>query len=136
MKTLTTRKVHQWAAGLSAAVGGLVLAASGHALAQDPPAANGSSRPATETEPVSGKALFQHRCGVCHGPGGMGTALLSRTREVALLEARSDLAAAYVVLVSRQGFGNMPALTRGELSDEQLDAIAEYLAAGPHEPAR
>ena len=33
----------------------------------------------------------------------------------------------------RQGIGNMPAIPRGEVSDEELRQIAEYLAAGPHE---
>ena len=73
---------------------------------------------------------------MCHGPNGMGTGLLARTREVALLEARDTLPAQFVLVAARQGIGNMPAIPRGELSDAELQAIADYLAAGPHrEPA-
>jgi len=121
------------------ALAGLMLAATGHAFAQGPATAGespASSASAQSAEPHDGKALYDHRCSVCHGASGMGTLLLSRRRPVALLEARDDLAAPYVVLAARQGIGNMPALPRGELSDEQLDAIAEYLAAGPHEAAQ
>ena len=79
-----------------------------------------------------GEALYVEHCASCHGPNGMGTGLLGRTRPVALLEARGDLAAQYVILAARNGIGNMPAIPRGEVSDEQLQAIADYLAAGPH----
>jgi len=119
------------------ALGGLMLAAAtGHAFAQGPATADESPASSAIAEPQDGKALYDHRCSVCHGARGMGTLLLSRRRPVALLEARDDLVAPYVVLAARQGIGNMPALPRGELSDEQLNAIAEYLAAGPHEAAQ
>lgn len=62
----------------------------------------------------------------------MGTGLLGRTREVAVLEARDNLTAPFVTLAVRQGIGNMPAIARGEVSDAELQAIADYLAAGPH----
>ena len=35
---------------------------------------------------------------------------------------------AFVVTVARAGIGNMPAIPRGEASDAQLKAIADYLA--------
>ena len=38
------------------------------------------------------------------------------------------------MLAARRGIGNMPAIPRGEVSDEQLDLIADWLAAGPHQP--
>jgi len=66
----------------------------------------------------------------------MGTGLLGRRVQPALLEARDNLPAAYVVMAARQGIGNMPAIPRGEVSDADLKAIADYLAAGPHEAAR
>lgn len=85
---------------------------------------------------TGGEALYVEYCAMCHGPNGMGTGLLGRTREVALLEQRGDLAAPFVVLAARNGIGNMPAIPRGELGDAELQAIADYLAAGPHEVAR
>jgi mono/diheme cytochrome c family protein len=62
----------------------------------------------------------------------MGTGLLARRMEVAELEQRDNLPAAYVVQAARRGIGNMPAIPRGEVSDEELQLIAEYLAAGAH----
>lgn len=82
---------------------------------------------------TGGEALFVQHCISCHGPNGMGTGLLGRTRPVALLEARDNLPAAYVVLAARNGIGNMPAIPRGEVADAELQAIADYLASGPHQ---
>ncbi len=82
-----------------------------------------------------GEALYVVKCAMCHGPNGMGTGLLARTRPVALLEERDNLTAPYVILAARNGIGNMPAIPRGEVSDEDLQAIADYLAAGPHPQA-
>lgn len=83
-----------------------------------------------------GEALYVEHCISCHGPNGMGTGLLERRQDEGLLELRDNLPAAYVVQAARRGIGNMPAIPRGEVSDEQLQAIAEYIAAGPHEVAR
>lgn len=84
---------------------------------------------------TGGEALYLEHCMHCHGPNGMGTGLLGRRTSPALLEQRDNLAAAYVVLAARRGIGNMPAIPRGEVSDEALKAIADYLAAGPHPAA-
>jgi mono/diheme cytochrome c family protein len=102
-------------------------------------AAGGMPQPLTlaqRPQATGGEALYVEHCAMCHGPNGMGTGLLGRTRPEALLEARGNLPAAYVVLAARQGVGNMPAIPRGELSDADLQAVADYLAAGPHEAAR
>ena len=82
---------------------------------------------------TGGEALYVEHCAMCHGPNGMGTGLLGRVRDQALLEERGGLAAAFVVVAARSGIGNMPAIPRGELPDQDLQAIADYLAAGPHE---
>lgn len=82
-----------------------------------------------------GEALYIEHCMHCHGPNGMGTGLLARRVEPALLEARDNLPAQYVIVAARQGIGNMPPIPRGEVSDADLQAIADYLAAGPHSPA-
>lgn len=81
-----------------------------------------------------GEAAYVEYCIMCHGPNGMGTGLLQRRgRPEALLEKRGDLVAAFVILAARNGIGNMPPVPRGEVSDEDMQAIADYLAAGPHE---
>ncbi len=81
---------------------------------------------------TGGEALYVEHCIMCHGPNGMGTGLLGRRMDEPLLEARDNLPAQYVVQAARRGIGNMPAIPRGEVSDAQLQAIADYLSAGPH----
>ncbi len=78
-----------------------------------------------------GKALYREKCAMCHNKTGMGTGLLARRVQVAELLLRADLNATYVAQVARVGIGNMPAIPRGEVSDEQLNAIAAYLAIPP-----
>ena len=79
-----------------------------------------------------GKQLFRQKCAMCHGPVGMGTGLLARRMkpEVAQLEMRDDLSAAYVERAARVGVLNMPPITRGDASDAQLASIAQYLSKG------
>jgi mono/diheme cytochrome c family protein len=66
---------------------------------------------------------------------GMGTVLLSRRVEAreAELENRDNLTAPYVILAARRGIGNMPPIPPGEVSDEELNLIAVYLAKGTGE---
>ncbi|HWW63835.1 MAG TPA: cytochrome c [Sphingomonadaceae bacterium] len=82
-------------------------------------------------QPAAGAALFQARCGYCHLAGGTGTMMLERRlgKDDALLVKRTDLNAAYVKMVVRNGLNSMPALTRVEVPDDQLDRIAAYLAS-------
>lgn len=75
-----------------------------------------------------GKALYKEKCVMCHDKTGMGTGILSRRVKVAELLLRNDLNADFVVTAARAGIGNMPAIPRGEVSDVQLKAIADYLA--------
>lgn len=86
-----------------------------------------------------GVALFSNLCGACHLAGGMGTNLLTKQRvilgeppERGLLENRKDLTQNYVKIIVRRGRMAMPSLTRVEVTDAELDAIAAYLGkAGP-----
>lgn len=84
---------------------------------------------------TGGEALYIEHCMHCHGPNGMGTGLLERRVDKGLLEARGNLPAQYVVVAARQGIGNMPPIPRGEVTDDELRLIAEYIAAGPHPAA-
>lgn len=89
-----------------------------------------------ETRAPAGEQQFVELCGMCHRANGMGTGLLMRRLppEQAQLEARDNLTADFVKLVVRRGVVNMPPLSKAEVSDEALDAIAGYLAEGPHTP--
>ena len=76
--------------------------------------------------------LFVEKCSMCHRQSGMGTVLLARRMkpDVAMLEKRDDLTEDYIIQAARTGIGNMPRITRGEVSDAQLKTIAQYLAKG------
>lgn len=80
----------------------------------------------THTEP---QALYEEKCGMCHQANGMGTTLLSRRfdAEQALLENRRDLQAEFIRTAVRSGFNNMFPISRGEVSDAQLESIVSYL---------
>jgi len=86
-----------------------------------------------------GAALFTEKCAMCHRVMGMGTVLLTRRRDAATaqLEKRSDLTVEFVTAAARAGLGNMPRISRGEVSDADLAAIAAWLAvpAVPTAPA-
>jgi mono/diheme cytochrome c family protein len=82
--------------------------------------------------------LYVEKCSMCHRQMGMGTVILARRMDpkVARLEARDDLTADYIIAAARQGIGNMPRISRGEVSDAQLVQIARYLAKDKGEPSR
>lgn len=76
-----------------------------------------------------GKRAYNHICVYCHSPGVWGTNRLSKRmgKEKAVLENRTDLAAAAVQAIVRSGIGSMPPLRKSELSDADLAAVAAYL---------
>jgi cytochrome c5 len=82
----------------------------------------------------SGEALFTNRCGSCHLAGGMGSNLLTKQMLAAnrppsdgLLANRTDMTPDYVKQVVRQGKMAMPRLTKVDVTDAELEAIAAYL---------
>jgi mono/diheme cytochrome c family protein len=83
---------------------------------------------------ANGQILFSNRCGACHLIGGMGTNLLTKERlqlgeppAMGMLTNRQDLTELYVKTVVRYGKLAMPRLTRVDVTDAELDAIAKYL---------
>jgi mono/diheme cytochrome c family protein len=76
------------------------------------------------------EALYVEKCSMCHRQMGMGTVILARRMDpkIAILEDRPNLPPAFVSAVVRSGLGNMPPISKGEVSDEQLARIANYLA--------
>ena len=124
-----------WIAPL--ALVGMAGALSAAQVGQGSPTSNGDQKANAGANAMQDRssrgpdeALFVEKCGMCHRRMGMGTVLLARRMDPALapLEARTDLTVDYVKAVARQGMGNMPAVRRGELSDQQLERIAAYLA--------
>ena len=85
---------------------------------------------------TGGEKAYVEKCAMCHAPNGMGHGLLARRVDEPDLEKRDNLASAYVIVAARRGIGNMPAVPRGEVSDAEMQQIADYLAAGPHGGAK
>lgn len=101
-----------------------LLAFAAPAMAQDVQGA-----PAAQ----DGAALFVEKCGMCHREvdrvAGMGTFLIARRdpQGDAMLEHRGMLTPEYISAAIRVGIGNMPRVSRAEVSDAQLAAISQYL---------
>ncbi|WP_338466091.1 cytochrome c [Novosphingobium sp. ZN18A2] len=109
------------------------LTAGGAALARkpvDPTAKARADFPVYAAEAKSpDEAEFLARCGYCHLKMGFGTLSLMKTRgpDKALLANRTDLDGGYIRAVVRNGIMGMPAITRAEVSDGELDSIVHYL---------
>jgi mono/diheme cytochrome c family protein len=78
---------------------------------------------------AQGKVLFEATCIYCHNPRGWATERLKLRNgaERAVLVERTDLDAAYIRTVVRNGLASMPAYTPTDLSEEEIRAIATYL---------
>jgi mono/diheme cytochrome c family protein len=117
----------------------MFVAAAAWAAAPNPPSEGTQVRNATggamqdRTSHSAPEALFVEKCGMCHRQMGMGTVILARRMDPAkaMLEKRGDLTEAFVTASVRNGVGNMPRISRGEVSDPQLKVIAEYLTKVP-----
>ncbi|MEN7535639.1 c-type cytochrome [Aurantiacibacter flavus] len=86
----------------------------------------------SEREVRSPQDIFADRCAYCHEAGGWGTRVLARRvpEGQAELRQRDNLPPALTMLVVRRGIGAMPPFTPTELSDAELEALAEWLASG------
>src|SRR3954451_21866932 len=69
---------------------------------------------------ADGERVFAANCYQCHpgGAGGLGPAINDKPLPVTAIKTQV-----------RQGLGAMPAFSRDEVSDAQLDDIAKYLKA-------
>jgi cytochrome c5 len=79
-----------------------------------------------------GERLYGQECAFCHAGRNTGTVMLGRRMDPAQAELhkRTDLEADYVKAVVRNGLVNMPPFSKIELSDEELEKVAAYLARG------
>lgn len=87
-----------------------------------------------------GQAKFDHSCAPCHGrgPGDDGRDMLPGTYALMLkydgtpippaLEDRADLNSAVISTYVRMGTFSMPPFRKTELSDQEIEDIAAYLA--------
>lgn len=93
---------------------------------------------ASGADTAEGQRLFEQKCALCHGPVGTGTMMLERRlgKDNALLAKRTDLQPDYVEAVLRNGIGSMPAITRVELTDAQMQQLIGYLTRNKDGAAR
>lgn len=102
----------------------LSIAMAGSAVVAAPP---------TPAPAPQGKKVFQQWCAACHGPGVRtpGTSALAAKygkEQPAVLEQRKDLTPDIVKYFVRQGVSIMPSFRKTEISDAELNALADYLA--------
>ncbi|WP_157763911.1 c-type cytochrome [Paraburkholderia aromaticivorans] len=85
---------------------------------------------------AKGQAVYTHYCAVCHALGveNPGTFALAKYygMDKAALVQRDNLTVDFVRYLVRNGRGLMPAFRPAEISNQELDALSRYLAAGPH----
>ena len=92
------------------------------------------SGPAAKAGPErhAGQQTFEFWCAPCHAAGAEhpGTRRLAErlSPELSVLLERPGLEAAYVQAVVRNGFQMMPPFRATEISDEQLNALAVFVA--------
>ena len=79
-----------------------------------------------------GEAIYQANCSHCHDPGmnNPGTQQLTKTRgeENGVLIDRDNLVDVYVKTIVRNGLNGMPTFKPTQITDGELDALAEFLA--------
>ncbi len=96
-------------------------------------AAPSSTPPTPAAVPGLGQAVYAHWCAPCHapGPGHPGTESLQLKyggQRPAVLLDRTDLAAPTVAAVVRQGVLLMAPFRKTEITDEELQLLAAYVA--------
>lgn len=92
----------------------------------------GSGAPAAQTaETIArGRQIYANWCVHCHREGGSATRVLEqryRGRVPAVIEERTDLAAAGIVRLLRTQTPGMTAFRPTDLTDSDLEAVAVYL---------
>ena len=79
-----------------------------------------------------GEAIYKANCSHCHDPGmnNPGTQQLTKTRgeENGVLIDRDNLVDVYVKTIVRNGLNGMPTFKPTQITDGELDALAEFLA--------
>lgn len=80
-----------------------------------------------------GKAVYEKWCHDCHTEGQAGTSALQKRYSgavPAVLRERTDLQPALIKMLVRSGGLAMPNFRKTEISDAELEALANFLSAG------
>ena len=109
----------QGARNLSVVAGMGLLAAVGLAAGQ---ADKAQAQATYEVEPRAPEYLYARTCGYCHG------------HDVAPIIRGRNLPAPVIVAMVRAGQGAMPAFKPTEITNQELDALAQWLSTAPADP--
>lgn len=97
--------------------------------------------PAAETPDAAqrGEQIFNSRCIFCHGEGlghpAWQMLALKKGKDKAEILGRPDLTQAYIEHVVRNGYIEMPPFRPSEISNSDLDALANYVIHPNGSPA-
>jgi mono/diheme cytochrome c family protein len=102
------------------------------AIASALTAARAQNNAAAPAQSDRGVAVFTYWCATCHaaGPGMPGTQALQVKYNgalPALLTQRTDLTPELIAFYVRNGVSVMPFFRKTEISDADLDALADYV---------
>ena len=78
-------------------------------------------------EDAPGKVAYERVCGDCHGSKGQG--------DIALGIVPLGYDADYVFVIVREGYVEMPPISKREISDEEVYQVVAYLESLSKEPA-
>lgn len=98
----------------------------------------GAGGAAYAAPPSQGEQVFDRWCSACHAlgifrhPGTSALAAKYGDSKPAALEERTDLTPPLVKYFVRNGVSIMPMFRKTEITDSELDALADYLG---HHPA-
>lgn len=86
-----------------------------------------------------GREVFELRCAMCHADSALAPGTMALGQRVTgidrvLERRRGGLSADYVRQVVRTGLDRMPPISRVELGDTDVDAVADYLASAEKHP--
>lgn len=86
-----------------------------------------------QADQPSGQQVFAKWCAPCHsrGPGNPGTTALAavyKNSKPAALEDRKDMSVPFIKQAVRNGVFVMPFFRKTEITDADLDALADYLS--------
>ena len=88
---------------------------------------------ADDTGKSTGQIVYEHWCAPCHAagmehPGTMALNTKYQGKIPAVLIDRTDLTPAFIKQFVRHGVSIMPFFRKTEISDKELDALADYIA--------
>lgn len=111
----------------------LIVAAAAMTMGSSMAQAQEPAKQAGPAQIEHGKAVFQHWCAPCHGPGPghPGTQALEARYQGAVpaaLAERPNLPPEFVSAIVRNGLSIMPFFRKTEISDADLRDLGAYLA--------